>query len=202
MANVVSDLFTVAFCHEVEDTFIVSVKVADVNFDVNCQFETTHDYKQSSFLSCSNDSGSDYYSSGLAGYVDSNFCDVADEVHEQLKEKIDLVAQASLPENTLEQHLLDEFGSEFTEHDDRIFGANYGYNCTFRRYDEVDGERVAIVAVDTDEPRVERGIQKVRVFDDYAGYKSWFNSQVSGEADVIALHYGDVKLAARAYDSL
>lgn len=195
-------VFSVAFNELVEGTAVVSVKAEDAIFEVNCQYETDHNYKQSGRMSCSNDSGCDYYTSGLSVYVDEHFADDADEIHEYLKEKIDSVAQANLPDNTVEQHLLDEFGSKFTEHDDRIFGANYGYNCTFRRYDEVDGERVAIVAIDTDEPRVALGVKKVGLFDDYEEYKAWFNNQVSGEGDATALHYGDCRLAKRAFDSL
>lgn len=175
------DVFTVTFKEEVKDTATVTVKAEDAIFEVNCQYEKDHNYKETSRMSCLNDSGCDYYTSGLSEYVDEHFADDADEIHEYLKEKIDSAAQAYLPDKAVEQYLLDEFGSKFTEHGYRLVGVSYGYNCTFRRYDEVDGERVAIVAIDTDEPRVAFGVQKVRLFDDYEDYNAWFHNQVDDE---------------------
>ena len=192
----------ISFDEEVEDTFVVSVTVDDTNFKVNCQYGVTHDYKESNELDCCNESGGDYYDSGLNEYIEEHYELDADKVNKLLQQAIESCASKQVI-NTAEAYLFAETNLKVKiNSEDTLFGACHAYNCSLRRYDEIDGDRVIITSEDSDEQRIQKSINKFRVFESLKEYSGWSDAQYVGGENEQHLHFGDCGLALRAYNTL
>ena len=201
--NIFIPSLEISFSEEVERTYVMRVEIDNSTFEVNCQTGMNDSYKETVSLTCRNDSGGDYYDSGLDSFIDENYKDNADQIHDLLRAEIESCANCFTPENTVEAHLLVVEDIEvIRDSKDGIFGACHAYNCSMSRYNEIDGERVVIVAEDSDEPLVENSIEKYRVFDSVAEYSDWTSEQHEGNEEQNHLFFGDCSLAFRAFKAL
>lgn len=185
--------FEFEFVEDCERTYVVGVSVGNKIFYVNCQHGITHSYSLSKYVSCSNESGSDYTDSGLAAFVEKNCEWLSDEI----QSLIDECAQPHSKKTTEEylESLTDIILKKNS--DDGVFGACFANNCSFSRYDEIGGERIVITADDIDEDIPEKIIGKDYItFENKNEYIEWYD--LHQEQD----QYGSISAAYRAYKSM
>lgn len=188
------DDFCFEFDENVEETYVVKVTISNKVFYVNCQREMTNDYKTSKFLSCTNESGSDYYESGLDEFVSENCEFLRDEIINRIED-----CAQPFSEKTIEEFLEEKFDFSVTKNEkDRIFGACYANNCSFTRYDEKNGDRIIIVAEDSDENITALIVKACVLFDNLASYQNWYDKMKEESNE----NYGSCRLSRYAYENI
>jgi hypothetical protein len=192
---------SISFYEDIEGSYVVNIDIDGSLFQVNCQTTLDHNYKETADLSCCNESGGDYYDSGLNAFINENYPDEADDIHSLLQADIKRCAEAMLGDNTAEDYFLKN--EDITVKLKKpLFGAYYAHNCSIYRYDEVDGDRIIVSCEDSDEPKIDNSIVKYKIFESFDEYKDWHNKQTYGDENQKHLHHGDCSLALRAYKSL
>lgn len=193
----------ISFDEEIEGTYVVRVSATKLNneetdvFLVNCQSGMTYDYKVSSELSASNDSGGDIYDSGLKQYLEDNGVEECGDSYTEVVEAIEAEAQKQVRILTVEDYLEDKFCKTF-EYERSLAGACYAPDSSLYKYISEDGT-IIVVAEDLSENVPEHIIQKYREFLDEKEYSDWFDIATENHEG----HWeGDINLAYMLYKAL
>ena len=190
------------FDAEYEGTYVVDVVFGKDTYSVNCQRASNHSYVLLNSLSATNESGGDYADSGLRYAINTVFkkydCD-SEQYEKALITKIEACAEAHLPDNSIEAYIAENYDCQVKQNsEDRVFGACYANNSSFSRYDEIDGDRIILVAQNDNEFVNSLIAEATIVFANLGEYQAWYDRM----KDESGRHYGDCGLAYYAYNSV
>lgn len=173
------DDFSIEFDDEVEETFVVRVEnhTTISTFLVNCQFSEDHNYTLTTKLSCHNESGGDFYDSGLEQFLDrTGYND--DSFKEKLAARIEACAQLHVGDTSVKGYLENKTDLTLT-YKKCLANACYANNCSLSKYVADSGE-IVISAEDDNEKHPELIVEKYRVFANAEEYKKWFDDATEG----------------------
>lgn len=184
-----------------EKTYTIAVDVnngeSTERFYVSCQHGLTHDYKESSRVTCTNESGGDITDSGLRAYlIEQGIEDYSDE-YDAVAEAIEAEAQENVRDLTVEEYLAEEEGEEF-KFAHIMSSTLYAGDATIVKYWS-DSGKIAVVAEDGDENTIDNIIKKYRVFETKKEYVDWLEDTVKNYEGTIG---DDRNLAKMFYDAL
>lgn len=189
------------FVDELYDTYVVEVKLGGHVFQVSCFNEVDFDGVWLDSVTCINDSGGDFYDCGLSDFIDEHYDD--ERISELLIKAIEVCAEEGKMEETVEAYL-QVYEKLHVERNfkDGVAGCGYFNNVSLIRYDEIDGNKVVIVAADYSLPRVKDSLKKYRIFDTCKEYEDWDEEQQGDGCARPRVDFGDFNLAIRMFESL
>lgn len=190
----VSD-FKLEFNTEVEGTYVINVLHREEHFEVNCQTVIDYNYRESSALTCINESGGDFYDSGLNEYVEKR---LSDEDIKILQLEIEECAEKNITIKTVEDYIQYKTDLNLTESAGSLVGACYANNCYLKKYTADTGE-IVIVDMNDNENIPEKIVDAVRIFDSKKDYEEWFDNATKNHTGNWS---GDCSLAYMLWQAL
>jgi len=196
----------ISFEENVEGTYVVEVNLFNRDFLVNCQTGHDHSYNETYSLTCINESGGNFYDSGLSSYLEDISSDDDCEIMKDIvMELIEACANKELPENTAKRYFEDKEDIELGEMLDN-FGTLYPSNTSVCvKQIKNNEDYYCILYFDAgDEPKIENAILCYKIFNTKNEWNEFRNNVFNGEINGSNrhVHYGDFTASKRAYDSI
>lgn len=176
----------------------------DSYFEVNCQTTLDRNYKETSYVTCVNESGSDFESSGLGNYVEDQLgIEESSKLWNIIQETIEDCANEKL-DNSVDGYFAER--DIYFNKDEALdnFGTFYPADVMMNVYKmECNGFCLAYFE-DTSENNIKRIIVGYKVFDTKESWLKFRQDVYSGDigGSNFHVHYGDFTASKRANEAI